>query len=397
MNSRVPGRLHLCKREKQKLRSAEVLDIDPHVDVLAALAGRLTTLAFESSERTTQLVIGERRLLDFLPEIQQLRARYGQQYDLTTDPEYFIAANTLKDRRVAAVLIRRDLALEACVLFFEHCKFGIGLGLIRGGDATGGSFVTGTEAFRVHYADLAAQALLRQWRILGVSLTASTSMAECIKVMGLPGRHRMFTERAPRHKLKLAPTYGEMLANMGPRTRRSLAAKRRQLEQKAGVLFLPELAPSQALEAMTQLRSRSSPVRIREFCQARYKLLCDRPELFSMALRLPDGTWLSVVSGWRRDRVTYIDLQMNDMHFKKESISAVMRAFLLEHEISLGQQLISFVGGCSVLLGRYCEPGDPCTDVVLCRPGLRSALLKFLIPWIKPESRYERLSHGADH
>ncbi len=97
MNSRVPGRLHLCKREKQKLRSAEVLDIDPHVDVLAALAGRLTTLAFESSERTTQLVIGERRLLDFLPEIQQLRARYGQQYDLTTDPEYFIAANTLKD------------------------------------------------------------------------------------------------------------------------------------------------------------------------------------------------------------------------------------------------------------------------------------------------------------
>jgi hypothetical protein len=68
-----------------------------------------------------------------------------------------------------------------------------------------------------------------------------------------------------------------------------------------------------------------------------------------------------------------------------------MRAFLLEHEISLGQQMISFVGGCSVLLGRYCEPGEPCTDVVLRRPGLRSALLQSLIPWIKPQSRYERL------
>ena len=64
---------------------------------------------------------------------------------------------------------------------------------------------------------------------------------------------------------------------------------------------------------------------------------CADPEFFSMGLRLPDGVWLSVLSGWRRNRVTYVDLQMNDMHHKKESISAVMRAFMLEHEIALGQ------------------------------------------------------------
>jgi len=53
-----------------------------------------------------------------------------------------------------------------------------------------------------------------------------------------------------------------------------------------------------------------------------------------MGLRLPDGPWLSILSGWRRNRVTYVDLQMNDTTFKKESISAVMRAFMLEHEIA---------------------------------------------------------------
>ena len=95
-----------------------------------------------------------------------------------------------------------------------------------------------------------------------------------------------------------------------------------------------------------------------------------------MGLRLPDGTWLSVLSGWRDRGATFVDLQMNLLQCKKESISGVMRAFLLEHEISLGQEQITFVGGCSVLLGRYCEPGAPCTDAVLWRGGVRSAIFQ---------------------
>lgn len=61
---------------------------------------------------------------------------------------------------------------------------------------------------------------------------------------------------------------------------------------------------------------------------------------------------MSILSGWRRNRVTYIDLQMNDVNFKKESLSAVMRAFMLEHEIAGKQKLTNFVGGCSLLLRR---------------------------------------------
>ena len=89
-----------------------------------------------------------------------------------------------------------------------------------------------------------------------------------------------------------------------------------------------------------------------------------------MGLQMPDGAWLSVLSGWRRNRVTYVDLQMNDKHYKKESISAVMRAFMLEHEIGLGQESINFVGGSSLLLRRYCEPIEPCTDIFIWKPGL---------------------------
>ena len=94
---------------------------------------------FDDSARIPQLVIGNRELHSHLAEIRELRRRCGQEDDLTTEPEYFIAANTLANRRCAAVLIRREQELEACVLFYEHTRLGVGLGLFRGGDHGGKS------------------------------------------------------------------------------------------------------------------------------------------------------------------------------------------------------------------------------------------------------------------
>ena len=347
---------------------------------------------FDRSERTTELVISERNLLGFIQAIRELRLRCGQQDDLTTDPQYFIAANTQKNSRVAAVLIRQNQELEACVLFFEHCWFGVGLGLFCGGGSTGEGLIVGPEPFRVHYVHLATQALLQHWRIHGVSLAIAASLDRCVEVMGDPeGKYRMFSTRNIQRKLPLANTYRDLLAAMGPRTRRSLAGKRQKLEKNAHVAFIPSLEPAQALEAMVKLQPRSLPHRSSKFYHARFSLLNKRPEFFSMGMRLPDGTWLSVLSGWRRDRVTHVDLQMNDRRFKKESLSAVMRAFMLEHEITRKQQLIDFVGGTSLLLRRYCRPIEPCTDVLLWRPCLRALLCKIVLPLLKRHSIYERI------
>ena len=103
---------------------------------------------------------------------------------------------------------------------------------------------------------------------------------------------------------------------------------------------------------------------------------------------------MSLLSGWRLHGVTYIDLQMNDMHYKKESLSAVMRAFMLEHEIGRRQQLINFVGGSSLLLRRYCEPLEPCTDFFLAKPGRLSDFFETVATRMRSGSVYERLSGG---
>ena len=114
-----------------------------------------------------------------------------------------------------------------------------------------------------------------------------------------------------------------------------------------------------------------------------------------MGLRLADGPWLSMVTGWRRNQVTYVDLQMNDMHYKKESLSAVMRAFLLEYEIGLKQEMINFVAGSSLLLRRYCEPLEPLTDLFISKPCLQTQFFEMVAKHVQSGSVYERLNPGA--
>jgi hypothetical protein len=340
-------------------------------------------------------VIGNRELHSCLAEILELRRRCGQEDDLTTEPQYFMAANTLANRRCGAVLIRRERELEAYVLFFEHTRLGIGLGLFRGGDYIGESLVAGPPAHRVHYVHLATQALLKERCIHGVSLSIKASFDSCIEVMGPASNFRRFSATTVQHKLPLESTYEGMLARLGPRTRRSLAGKRQQLEKSAKVQFEPTLDPDQSLEGMLALETKSMPQRISKFFHARYRLLRANADFFSMGLRLPDGPWLSILTGWRRHGVTYVDLQMNNMHYKKESISAVMRAFMLEHEIGRRQELINFVGGSSLLLRRYCEPMEPCTDIFIWKPCLRARFFEMAATHVQSGSVYERLKPGA--
>jgi hypothetical protein len=292
--------------------SSELVETDQQFYVSTTGNDSVVGPAFIAGPIATELVIGHRELRSHLGEILELRRRCDQKDDFTTELEYFIAANTFPNRRCAAVLIRQDNKLDACVLFYEHTRFGIGLGLFRGGDYIGESLVVGGPALRVHYVHLAIQALLRQWRVHGVSLTFKASSACCMEVMGAPSYFRRFCATEVQHKLPLEGTYEGMLARLGPRTRRSLAGKRQQLEKSANVEFIPWLEPDQSLEVMLELEGKSMPPRITQFFHARHRLLRANADFFSMGLRLPDGSWLSLLSGWRRNGVTYVDLQMND-------------------------------------------------------------------------------------
>jgi hypothetical protein len=384
-------RLHLLGR-RIKLSSAE--QFAAQRTELPSREGQQQVPQSDDREKTFKILVGESQLRAIFPAIRELRSRNGQSGDFTTDPEHFIAANTQRNRRIVVVLIRHNCELEACVFFFEHCRLGIGLGLLRGGGSIGEGLFVGPHELQVQYVTSAAQALLQHWRVHGVSLAMMEPQGHCIGLMRPSTKYRQFAGEDIQRKLHLGSTYLMTLGRMGPRTRRSLAVKRRQLETRDHVKFSPWLEPAQALEAMLMLQRKSLPKRSAKFFEARYDLLSETPEFFSMGISTPQSKWLSIISGWRWGETTYVDLQMNDITFKKESISAVMRAFMLEHEISRKQKIIHFVGGTSLLLRRYCQL-EPCTRAFFWRPCLRAFLFRTIIPHIKSESFYERVNAQA--
>jgi hypothetical protein len=318
---------------------------------------------------STDVLIGSGPILSVKNEVDELRVRCNQQDDLTTDIDYFISCKHPRNCRPVLLLFRSGPRLSAVLFLHEICFVWLGTRLCAGGDSAGDGLLIAPEQQREMFLRHAIDELVNvQKRFHTLRLCVKTCGGGRLVASEAPGLESKFAERTVKHRLALADTYNDMLASFGPRTRRSLRTKRRQLEDTLRPDFFPSVEPEQALDVMSYLSSRSSsPFKSKWYLYARQKFLHSRTNAFAMALRSHDGTWLSFLSGWRRNGTTYVDMQMNHSAFKRESLSAVMRAFLLEHEIGAGQKHLEFVGGCSVLLERYCSPGEQVVDLLVNR------------------------------
>ena len=338
----------------------------------------LGSAAPSAAQFSTDLLIGVEQILSIKQELDQLRLRCHQQDDITTDIDYFLACKDPQNRRPIVVVFRAESELVAAAFFHQVCFAGVGSGLACAGDPMGDGLVIAPLQEREVFLRCAIEELVNvQKKFHTVRLRVKTSRTALLVDFETSGLRSKFIERTVQHRLVLAETYAEMLASFGLRTRRSLRAKRRQLETNLRPDFVPGIAPEQAFEAMCYLRSRSSmPARSTWYFESLRKMLHTREDAFAMGLRAKDGTWLSILSGWRRNGTTYIDVQLNHSTFMRESLSAVMRAFLLEHEISVGQKYIVFVGGCSALLERYCTPREAFADLVVSRSSISGWFFK---------------------
>jgi hypothetical protein len=365
--------------ENSKSASERATPIDPDASTLSfghVLAlrspAKLAAVAF-----STELLIGAGQIRSVEAELASLRSRCNQEEDLTTDIDYFLGCNYPRNRRPVVLLFRKGLRLEAAVFLHEVCFVWVGTGLCRAGDSVGEGLLVAPETNREEFIRLAIDQLVcHQKRFHTLRLCAKTASGPLLAEYEFSGTTKKAVERSVRHTLPLASSYTEMLSNFGLRTRRSLGTKRRKLEESLRPEFFTSLAEEQSFEVMRYLSSRSLPVRSFWHLNARQTFLRSHPNAFAMALRSHDGTWLSFISGWRRNETTYVDMQLNHTAFKRESLSAVMRAFTLENEIAAGQKYITFVGGSSALLERYCTPDELVIDLVVSRGSIRGRCLK---------------------
>ena len=358
------------------LSNASAAELPQRMDPPILLA--LGSAAPSAAQYSTDLLIGVEQILSFKQELDQLRLRCHQQDDVTTDIDYFLTSKDPQNRRPIVVVFRAESALVAAAFFHQVCFVGVGSGLVCAGDPMGDGLLIAPAQERETFLRCAIEELVNvQKKFHTVRLRVKTSRTALLVDFESSGLRNKFIERTVQHRLVLSETYEEMLASFGLRTRRSLRTKRRQLENNLQPDFFPGIAAEEAFEAMSFLRAKSSmPARSVWYFEGLRKMLHTREDAFAMGLRSKDGTWLSVLSGWRRNGTTYIDVQLNHSAFMRESLSAVMRAFLLEYEISIGQKYIVFVGGCSALLERYCSPQEAFADVVVTRSSVSGWLFK---------------------
>ena len=358
------------------LSNASAAELPQRMDPPILLA--LGSAAPSAAQYSTDLLIGVEQILSIKQELEQLRLRCHQQDDVTTDIDYFLTSKDPQNRRPIVVIFRAESALVAAAFFHQVCFVGVGSGLACAGDPMGDGLLIAPAQERETFLRCAIEELVNvQKKFHTVRLRVKTSRTALLVDFEASGLRNKFIERTVQHRLVLSETYEEMLASFGLRTRRSLRAKRRQLENNLRPDFFPGIAAEEAFEAMCFLRAKSSmPARSVWYFEGLRKMLHTREDAFAMGLRSKDGTWLSVLSGWRRNGTTYIDVQLNHSTFMRESLSAVMRAFLLEYEISIGQKYIVFVGGCSALLERYCSPQEAFADVVVTRSSVSGWLFK---------------------
>lgn len=305
------------------------------------------------------ILTSKRAIEAFMPWIVELLTKTRQIIDVTVDPEYFLEKNELRSSPVV-VLIRHGEQLSAVLYGKERKMFGIKTGVIECGDHCGDGVVIAAPHFRALAVAAGVLKMLEIPRVHTVRLSLKiTDDNEIVGIKNLAekaGLKSTILSEAVHNKLVLESTLDGFLSRLGSHTRRNLRVYRRRVEQKRWK-FIARLDPSAAAAAVRALQQQQgrhkSSVYYLNCCQ---EALNRVPGSFYAGITTATGEWASLAGGWLRQDRYYMLIQLNDARFTRDSVSAVMRSYLIEYLIGSRVKSICFVGGSSELLGRFCVP-----------------------------------------
>lgn len=338
-------------------------------------------------------------LNDFLAD---LRRRLGLEHDLSTDAHHLFSLNDRRRRRPLLVIAEDSHGQpEAATLFFERLIFGIPTGVLRAGDHAGdGAVIAAPDRRAAAFRDAVEflQTSRRCHTVFGAVPLQGHFQLEHSVYQAVEG----VAVRTLNRRLRLAGDYASLVSGFRKGMRRAIRQKRKHFDERHDAEFLPAMSAEFAREAITSLTERSAFPRSNWEILNRYEFLKANPESFSMGLRLKSGQWLSYISGWRTEGVTYISWVMHNAGFSKESLSTVMNSYVFEEEIRRDQRWIQWIGGITERWSALCEP-EQCLCITRSRQCLQSLCTRWLAARLKLNTALEyyadelaRMSEDSD-
>jgi len=320
-------------------------------------------------------------------EIQKLRPfvrRSKTRHDILLDPQFYLSSVSKGwEPRVVAVYDQSELAgvLYAKEKIVLGCRLGVIYADLSWGGVSFGDFRHQENTFRIAIEKLLSSPGTRGIRLR--LLRGSPELAAIRKLIASRDMDVHFSRIKDHASLALPDSYEQLLKSFGSTTRHNFRYYRRRFEA-AGHSYLENLSSDELRSAAMYLKPRCTIPSRRGSIERLLDMVATADQVLAVGLRHRNGEWLSIIGGVYRPGAGVLLLQLsNDINFPRDSLSIVLRGYLIEALIRRGASLFTIWGGTAPPLSRYVKY-IPTLGIHLDLPGFRWRLARRFVTTAGP-------------
>jgi hypothetical protein len=320
----------------------------------------------------------------------------------TSHPDFFLASVSEKHWKPLAMAVTYYNRVVGIVYAKERLFCGCRTGIVYS-DTTLGLNIVSEPVHREHVLNTALRALLTSGRARALRVVVPRDGFNLQTVSRIASSMDMETvsfQIANHSHLELPSSYDDFLNSLGAHTRRNFRYYRRRFEATGGC-YDGRMTFDRFSSAAWRLTGKSAIRADANLIKRALRMLSAINEPILVGLQTSTGEWLSIAGGWcDRGRATLLFQMNNDREHHRDSVSQVLRSYLIEDLIARGICDMVFWAGTSAPLARYAQR-IPATALYLDsrNPGWR--LVRMLVSsiasrlpkrwrefghWITPES-----------
>jgi hypothetical protein len=315
----------------------------PHSEPLAH-----ETISSLASEYSGVLLSAATKIRD----LKEVAGQLAQQDEPMLDPAFFLGSVS-KGWAPRAVVVYTGPDVAGILYAKERVISGISTGVVYADGSLGGMLLV-REQHRQDVFRVALETLLSSPGIRGVRLRVLRdggdldAIGQLVVSRSLDVQYSLIEhDDSPLWKyhahLSLTDNYERFLSRLGSTTRHNFRYYRRRFEA-SGHRFIDRLSPDELRSAALELAPKSKFVTSWRNLEIEngLKMVAASSRPLAIGLKHQNGEWLSVIGGWYRPRGGVLCFQCNnDCDFGSDSLSIVLRAYLIESLI--GQSLEELV------------------------------------------------------
>jgi hypothetical protein len=264
-------------------------------------------------------------------------------------PSFFLASVSPRGWRPLLVLVSQGKRIAGLLYCKERVVAGIGIRVAFGDDTLGAMVAAHPEEVE-SVMSCGVKALLKH--MVALRFVVTSNRLPFLTGVQAKADISFYGTKSHAH-LQLPRTYDEFLVKLGSRTRRNFRYYRRKSEL-AGNKFSPVLEFSEFSAATRCLLPKAAFfARSKQTRERHLAMIEAMPSPMLMGLRGKGGEWIGLAGGWYVGDRAILIMQLNDRTRSRESLSVVLRSYLIEELIKQGVREIVFWGGSSAPLSYY--------------------------------------------